>query len=156
MHGDDVVAHGVDHLQGAVGGVVAFDVAGGDVDGEELRAHPALLHAREIGHVVGVGLADVHAGDGGAGDVVVGVDEEGAFVDALHFGVGDGALLAAGSLGGEECGGERRAAARRRGRSHDESIMSDAPAVLVSALIRCRRLQKEQEAADFDGRSDAR
>jgi hypothetical protein len=36
----------------------------------------------------------------------VGVDENGGFVDALHLGVGDGTLLASGSLGGKKRGGE--------------------------------------------------
>ena len=105
---DDVVPHGVDHLQCAVGGMIAVHVAGGHVDGEHLRAHSTGLHARDIGHVVRVGFADVHAGDRGRGDVVVGVDEESAFVDALHFGVGDGALLPAWGLGGEDSAGEGR------------------------------------------------
>ena len=108
VSGDDVVPHGVDHLQCAIGGMIAVHVAGGHVDGEDLRAHSAGLHARDIGHVVGVGFADVHAGDRGAGDVVVGVDEESAFVDALHFGVGDGALLPAWGLGAEDSAGKGR------------------------------------------------
>ena len=49
--------------------------------------------------VAGVGLADIQAGDGAAGDVVVRVDEEGRFVHAHDFSIGDGALVAAGGLG---------------------------------------------------------
>ena len=45
--GDDIGADGVDHLKGAVGGVVVLDVLGTNIDGEELCAEEA-LHAREI------------------------------------------------------------------------------------------------------------
>ncbi len=96
---------GIDHLERPVRGVIALFIGCGHVGGEELRAHPALLHARQIGLVIGVGLTDIEAGDGGAGDVVMGVDEQGRPVHAHHFGIGDGALLAAGELREDGGGG---------------------------------------------------
>jgi hypothetical protein len=94
----DIAAHGIDHLQGAVGGVVAFHVARRHVDGKELRAHAALFHARQIGKVVGVGFPDIHTRDGRAGDIVVRIDQDGGAVHAHHFLVGYGAFLASGRL----------------------------------------------------------
>ena len=61
--GDDVGADGVDHLQGAVGGVVVLDVVGVDEDGEELCAEEA-FHAGEVGLAGLVGGGDVVAVDG--------------------------------------------------------------------------------------------
>ncbi len=40
---DDVVPHGVDHVERAIRGVIAFHVVGIHVDGEELRADAAFL-----------------------------------------------------------------------------------------------------------------
>ena len=57
-----------------------------------------------------LGLPMIEAGDGGAGDVVVGVDQEGGAVDARDLGIGDGAFAASGRLGGED--GERPRQAR--------------------------------------------
>ena len=48
VRGDDVGADGVDHLEGAVGGVIVLDVLGVDEDGEELGAEEA-FHAGEVG-----------------------------------------------------------------------------------------------------------
>jgi hypothetical protein len=49
-----------------------------------------------------LGGSDVVAIHGAAGDVVVGVDEEGGFVDLLDFGVRDGAGLGKGWEKGKE------------------------------------------------------
>ena len=87
--GDDVGANGVDHGEGAVGGVVVLDVGGVDVDGEELGGEEA-FHAGEVGLTEFVGLGDVVAGDGLGGYVVVGVDEEGLAGDLVDLGLGDG------------------------------------------------------------------
>ncbi len=84
MSGDDVGVDGVDHLQGAVGGVIAVDVLGTDVDGEELGAEKA-FHAGKVGLAGLVGSGDVVAGDGAGGDVVVGVDEDGFAGDAVDL-----------------------------------------------------------------------
>jgi len=46
--GDDVGADGVDHLQGAVGGVIAVDVVGVDEDGKELGAEEAFMRGRSV------------------------------------------------------------------------------------------------------------
>jgi len=86
--GDDVGADGVDHLQGAVGGVVAVDIVGVDEDGEELCAEEA-AHAGEVGLAFAIGVGDVVAVDGFGGDVVVGVDEDGVMGDAVDFGLGN-------------------------------------------------------------------
>ena len=82
----------------AVRRVVALHVGRGHVDREELRAHAAFLHAREVGVMVGIRLTDIQPCDGGAGDVVVGVDQDGGLVHTHDFGVGNCALLPSGSL----------------------------------------------------------
>ena len=88
MRVDDVGFDCVDHLERAVGGVVAVGVLGADVDGEELRAEEA-LHAGEVGLAFVVRGGDVVALDGERGDVVVGVDEDGFASDAVDLGRGD-------------------------------------------------------------------
>jgi len=74
---DNVVAHRIDHFERAMSGAIAFDVVARNVDGEELRADAAFLERRDVGVAVVLGLADVVAVDGAAGDVVMGVDQEG-------------------------------------------------------------------------------
>ena len=106
--GEDVGADGVDHLEGAVGGVVAGGVVGVDEDGEELGAEEA-AHAGEVGLAGFIGLRDVVAVDGAGGDVVVGVDEDGVAGDAVDLGLGDGFGARSARLlgdGGEGDGGE--------------------------------------------------
>jgi hypothetical protein len=53
--------------------------------------------------MIGVRLADIEPGHGGAGDVVVCIDEDGGGVDALHLGIRNGVPMPAGSLGREHC-----------------------------------------------------
>ena len=97
---DDIVPYGIDHLQRAIRRFIVLSIARGDVRGEELRAHAALLHARDIGHVSRRGgLADIHSIDREAGDVVMSVDESGGAMDAHHFLIGHGPLLAPRRLG---------------------------------------------------------
>src|SRR5277367_4687726 len=99
--GDDVGADGVDHLEGAIGGVVVLDVGGVDEDGEELGAEEA-VRAGEVGLAGFVGGGDVVAVYGLGGDVVVGVDEDGLAGDAVDLGLGDGRFgRRAGGLGTE-------------------------------------------------------
>ena len=88
MSGDDVGADGVDHLQSAIGGVIAVDVFGPDVDGKELGAEKT-LHARKIGLAGLVGSGDVVTGDGAGSDVVVGVDEDGFASDTVDLLLGN-------------------------------------------------------------------
>jgi len=108
---NDVGADGVDHLEGAVGGVIAVDVVGVDEDGEELCAEEA-FHAGEVGLTLAVRIGDIVTVDGFRGDVVVGVDEDGIAGDAVYLGLGDrtragSAGLLSGEGGGEseECSG---------------------------------------------------
>ena len=100
---DDVVADGVDHFQGAVGGVVSLDVARRRRRRRRTGRPYRLVSCaacRSCESVVG--LPDVEAGDGAAGDVVVSVDEERGFVEAADFGIAHLALPASGGLGGKD------------------------------------------------------
>ena len=98
--GNDVGADCVDHLKGAVGGVIALYVLGIDVDGKEFGAKEA-LHAGKIGLATLVGCGDIVAGDGFGGDVIVGIDEDGFASDLVDFSVGYLVL-------GEGDGGEKK------------------------------------------------
>ena len=85
MTADDVVLHRVDHLQGAMRGLVGLHILRIDIHREELRSHATGAQPGDIGVAVGAAGADVEAVHGPAGDVVVGVDEECAAMDSLDF-----------------------------------------------------------------------
>jgi hypothetical protein len=90
---DDVVAHGVDHLQRAVRRVVALYVVRAHVNGEEDASLPAFLHARNVGVPVLGAWAEIETIYGSAGDVVVGVDQQRRAMNLHHLGVGPGLFL---------------------------------------------------------------
>ncbi len=137
VRGDDVGADGVDHLQGAVGGVIVLDVLGTDVDGEELGAEEA-FHAREIGLAGFVGGGDVVAVDGAGGDVVVGVDEDGVAGDAVDL-----FLRNFVGLLGDEGKSERRR--WRRVRRCDEGWANQRPFCVEGAGLTNRIKVSERE-----------
>ncbi len=80
----NIGVNGVDHLQCAVGGVVPFHVLGRNVHREEDGAYAALLEARNIS-VVLRRVADIGAINSEAGDVVMGVDENGGSGDRFDL-----------------------------------------------------------------------
>ena len=51
---DDIVQHGIDHLQRAVRRMISFDVIRRDIHGEELRTDAALAQSHDVG-VAGAG-----------------------------------------------------------------------------------------------------
>src|SRR5579871_3562008 len=90
---DDIVADGIDHLESPVGGMVSVDVTGRNIDGEKLSADTTGFEASDVGVTIVGGLSDVVALHRAAGDVVVSVDKERGFMDALDLGVGHIAFL---------------------------------------------------------------
>ena len=86
---DDVVADGIYHFERTVRRRFVPGVFRAHVNREKLGAHATGAHARNIGVAVRAGLADIEPGHGGAGDVVMRVDQDGGFLDAGHFGLGN-------------------------------------------------------------------
>ena len=121
MRGDDIGADGVDHLEGAVGGVIAVDVFGIDVDREELCAEET-LHAGKVCFAGLIWGGDVVAGDGAGGDVVVSVDEDGFAGDAIDLSLGDLVGLLGDEGKSKSGGGDQSADPWRHGQVRNLSI----------------------------------
>ena len=81
---DDVLFDSVDHLQGTICRVIAVDVLGPDIDGEEDGAYASFFEARDIRLISG-SVADIHAVDGEARDVVMSIDQQSGFGDGVDL-----------------------------------------------------------------------
>ena len=92
MRGDDVGTDSVDHLQGAVSGVITVDLFSANENGKKFSAEET-LHTGEIRLTLFVGCGDVIARHRQRGNVVVRVDEDGIAGDAIDLGLGHFVLL---------------------------------------------------------------